>query len=132
MQENKPILFFDGHCNLCNGFIRFLIPFLNQKLLIASLQGTTAKEKLPNYLLQQPASVVLLDQKGHLYFRSSAIFKTSLILKGPLMLLLIFWPLPRPLTDAVYNWVSRNRFRFFGQSDACRVPTTDELKYFLP
>ncbi len=132
MSENKPILFFDGHCNLCNGFIDFLVrndP--NHKVLIASLQGKTAKEKLPGELTESLTSVVLLDRHGKLHKKSSAVFRVAKELGGWFNLIRPFWILPRIFTNWIYDFVAINRYKWFGRVDTCRLPTPEEQAHFL-
>lgn len=132
MEENKPILFFDGYCNLCNSLIDFLVrKDKKRQILIASLQGKTAVEKLPKEVINRPSSVVLLDTKGNLHFKSSAIFHISQIIRGPLLLLVPFCLLPRFFTDWVYDFVALSRYPLFGRRNTCRIPSEKEKKHFL-
>jgi predicted DCC family thiol-disulfide oxidoreductase YuxK len=132
MAENKPILFFDGHCNLCNGFIDFLVRRkATEHFFIASLQGQTAAAKLPPEVISKLSSVVLRDTEGELYFKSSAIFKLARILGGFWLLLLPFALLPRFFTNWVYDFVAISRYSLFGKTHSCRLPTEEEQAYFL-
>lgn len=132
MKKSKPILFFDGHCNLCNSFIDFLVRYdPNRRVLIASLQGKTGAETLSPEIRENMKSVVLLDE-DKMYEKSAAIFRVSRIVQGPFVLLLPFWILPRPLTNWIYDWVAGNRYRLFGKHETCRIPSEDEKSHFLP
>ncbi len=132
MKENKPILFFDGHCNLCNSFIDLLVRVdKKHRVYIASLQGQAAKEKLPPEVIEKLSSVVLLDSHGHSHFKSSAIFRVAWAVGGPLLLLVPFWILPRFFTNWVYDFVALSRYKLFGRRNTCRLPTPQEKAHFL-
>ena len=132
-ENNKAILFFDGHCNLCNGFIDFLVSKdKGRKILIASLQGETAKAKLPAERREKLNTLVLLDTSGNLHIKSSAVFRIAWILGGFFHILTPFWIIPRFFTNWVYDFVALNRYRIWGRKDTCRLPTEDERLHFLP
>ncbi len=132
MEESQAILFFDGHCNLCNSTVDFLIQRDPEiRLKFAPLQGETAKKCLDSELIQSQGTVVFW-REGHTYLRSKAIFKVAHLLGGSLSLILPFQILPRFITDAGYRLVAKYRYRIFGKKDTCRVPTEKERKHFLP
>lgn len=132
MEQDQPILFFDGHCNLCNSTVDFLIKRDPEGLLkFAPLQGETAQKCLPSELTQSLGTVVFW-REGQAYIRSRAIFQVAKLLKGSLALLLPFQILPTFLTDSVYRMVAKHRYRIFGKKDTCRIPTKKERAHFLP
>ena len=132
MDENKPILFFDGDCNLCNSFIDLLIRIDGQhRVYIASLQGETAQKLLPQDIRTNLKSLVFLDQ-GQLHEKSSGVFRLALLIKGPLLFLVPFWVFPRFFTNWIYDLVALSRYSLFGRRPSCRLPTEEEKQYFLP
>ncbi len=128
----KTILFFDGVCNLCNGFVDFLVRADRHTVIhLASLQGPTAKKLLASRLVVEMQSVVLNDD-GQVFTGAEAVGRVFQKLPLPYRVLaLILW-VPRPMGDAIYNWVARNRYRWFGQRSTCRLPTEAEKSHFLP
>ena len=131
-ENNKPILFFDGHCNLCNGMIDFLVRHdPHTRVLVASLQGKTAQAKLPQEIRERMSSVVLLKPNGDLFFKSSAAFRVAWTVGGFLSLFTLFWVIPRPITDFIYDLVADLRYKFMGRRDTCRIPTEAEKQHFL-
>lgn len=130
------ILFFDGYCNLCNGFIDFAIRRdRGARLAFASLQGRTAQEILPEEFRakrETDPSSILYWRAGELLFRSDAILFALSDLGGLWKLLLVFRIIPRPVRDFSYNFVARNRFRFFGRRSSCRMPEPHEKNRLLP
>ena len=129
----KPIVFFDGECILCNGFLDVMLAIDSQaKLRVAPLQGETAAALLPP-LPNNPEewSIYYLDEKG-LYYQSEAVVQILRRLGGIWSLLSVGGTIPLPIRDAVYRFVASNRYRWLGKREQCRVPTQEERDRFLP
>jgi predicted DCC family thiol-disulfide oxidoreductase YuxK len=125
-------IFFDGVCGLCNRFVdRLLLIDTHERFLFAPLQGPTAKEKLPGGLADALSSVVYL-REGEVLTRSNAALRILIDLGGWRTLHRLWFVFPRMLRDAVYDWVARNRYRWFGKREACRMPAQEEQERFLP
>ena len=77
-----------------------------------------------------PDSVVLIED-GKAYTHSAGALRVARHLRAPWRWLRVFWIVPRPLRDAVYRWFARHRYRWFGKTDACRVPTPELRARFL-
>lgn len=133
--ENKEggIIFFDGVCGLCNGWVDFVIRRDKRSLFkFSPLQGKLARTQLapfhgPRGLLD---SMVLFDVDG-LHYRSDGVLRTLRGLSGFWKLFYLFHLVPRPLRDAVYDCIARNRYRWFGQRASCRLPTPQEREKFI-
>jgi predicted DCC family thiol-disulfide oxidoreductase YuxK len=130
---NDPVILFDGYCNLCNSTINYIIdhdPHAYFKL--GSLQSEEAKIYLDKYNLGRNKfkTVVLIENKT-VYTQSTAALKIAKRLYGPVKLLWIFILLPRFIRDPVYNWVARNRYKWFGKREQCRVATLELKSRFL-
>jgi predicted DCC family thiol-disulfide oxidoreductase YuxK len=127
----KPILFFDGVCGLCNGFIDFIFKYDSKEvLLVASLQGSKAKEVLPKELITDLNTVVLYKD-GQIYQKSTAVLMVLKELSFPWGLASVFYILPAVLRDFFYMRVSVNRYLMFGKKSSCRLPTKSERSRFL-
>ena len=125
------ILFFDGVCGLCNGFVDFLIPKNKKNLLkFAPLQGKTAQQKLDSKFTQNLESVVLLVN-DKVYTRSSAALISLKYIQGFWGALLVFLVMPKPLRDMIYNIFAKHRYQWFGQREQCRLPSSEEKTFFL-
>jgi predicted DCC family thiol-disulfide oxidoreductase YuxK len=132
----KRVVFFDGVCNVCNGYVDFLIKRDHARgLMFASLQseaGQVVTQAVPAAAVRDTYySVFLLDTDGQIYERSDAILKTTESLGGMYRLVGIFWLVPRLLRDVIYRGVSRWRYRIFGKRDSCRLPTAEERAMFV-
>ena len=125
------IIYFDGICNLCNGFVDFVI---NQdrlnKFYFASLQSQTALKDLK--IQDLSLDTVILSIDGVVFKKSQAVL---LIFKelGPFfrIISMIGNCLPTAASDLIYDFIAKNRYRFFGQKQTCRLPTVAERSKFL-
>ena len=128
----NPILFFDGVCNLCQGSVQFIIKRDKNNLFrFASLQSDKAKELLPAELVSEDALQSLVLIKGDkILTKSTAALTIAKSLSGLWPALYIFLIVPKFLRDVVYDFIARNRYRWFGKKDQCMIPTPDlKLKF---
>lgn len=129
MGVEPPTLLSDGVCNLCNGFVDFVIEHEKAPIIrLGSLQsdvGRVIAEKHGGR--PKDLNTVILIEDGKLYHRSSAVLRTARYLRAPWSWIRVFAVVPRPIRDAVYRYVIARRYTWFGQRETCRVPT-DALK----
>ncbi|MEJ6786174.1 MAG: DCC1-like thiol-disulfide oxidoreductase family protein [Bacteroidota bacterium] len=126
------IVLFDGVCNLCNRSVDFIIR--NQKshkLQFVSLQSDVGKSIVNKSGLDEIPDSVMLYVDGKLLVRSDAALAISTYLKRPYVYGIIFKYVPKILRDSVYNLIAKNRYRWFGKKETCRVPSADERERFL-
>lgn len=129
----KPIVFFDGVCNLCNSSILFIIKRdRKNRFLFASLQSEYAKEHLPSELSidSQKPSIILKDGDS-IRIKSSAVLTIAKSLSGLWFLLYAFMIVPRFIRDSVYDFIASNRYRWFGKKDQCMIPTPELKSRFV-
>lgn len=129
-----PTLLFDGVCNLCNTSIQFVIRRDPPPAIFrfAALQSEAGRRLQREHGLDEHAlNTVVLVENGVAYVRSTAALRTARRLGFPWSLAYAFIVVPRPVRDAIYNWISRNRYRWFGQRDACMIPTPELRSRFL-
>jgi predicted DCC family thiol-disulfide oxidoreductase YuxK len=127
------IVLFDGVCNLCNSSVQFIIKRDKKKQFrYASLQGKFGQEFLKKHNL--PAdyfnSFILLENEK-VYSSSTGALRMLKHLGGAWSLLYGFIILPKFMRDGVYNWIARNRYKWFGKKDSCMIPTPDLKERFL-
>jgi predicted DCC family thiol-disulfide oxidoreductase YuxK len=128
---SESIILFDGVCNLCNGFVQFVIARdPGARFKFAALQSQAAASLLEGRHRSLPDSVVLLEG-DRIYTQSTAALRVARSLGWPWKLSYLFVIVPKPLRDAVYAWVARNRYAWFGKRDVCMVPTPDLRTRFL-
>ncbi len=127
--NEKSIIFFDGVCGLCNGFIDFIIRRDKQNIFkMASLQGNYAKEHLKAH---HDLKTVVFSHRGKLFVKSEAVLQIFSLMSFPWNLLIIFRIFPRFMRDYFYDIVAKNRYEIFGKRDTCRLPNEKEKEYFL-
>lgn len=127
------VILFDGVCNLCSGSVQFIIKRdPNERYKFASLQSELGARVLAHLGLSSSElhSIILVEGNRHLQ-RSDAALEIARNLSGGWPLLYVFKIIPRFLRDPVYNWISRNRYAWFGKKDACWLPTPDLKSRFL-
>lgn len=129
----QPIIFFDGVCNLCNGAVQFTIERDHKNIFrFASLQSEFAKTQLVpfNINVLELDSFIMLEN-GKIYQRSTAALRVAKKLNGLWPLLYGFIIVPCFIRDAVYNYVAKNRYKWFGKEESCWVPTPELKSKFL-
>lgn len=127
----SQIIFFDGVCVLCNGFVDFVLSRDSERIFkFAPLQGETAKRTLPENFTKDMSTVVLWSQ-GQIFQRSDAALMILAQLGGIYSLARIFWIVPQALRDLCYRLVAGQRYHWFGKRDSCRLPTQEERSMFL-
>ncbi|MGV3619045.1 MAG: thiol-disulfide oxidoreductase DCC family protein [Fimbriimonas sp.] len=130
---DHPVLFFDGVCNLCNSSIDFVVRHdKKRRYRFAPLQGQTAAYAIPELVKTGDYDSFVLAEGGRIYTRSTAALRVMAGLGGIWSLGKVLLFIPAPLRDVVYRLIARNRYRWFGQKDTCRLPTPEERALFLP
>jgi len=129
-----PILLFDGHCNLCNGWVNFIVKRdPNKTILFASLQSKAGRELLAEHNIKQNYidSLVFIEEERFSVSSTAALRTLSYLSswESQLKLLLV---LPRPLRDLVYRFVAKYRYKWFGRREQCMIPTAELRERFLP
>jgi predicted DCC family thiol-disulfide oxidoreductase YuxK len=128
------VVLFDGVCNLCNGAVNFIIDRdPAARFRFAALQSSQAAALLaPHGRVPEvePQSFILVEG-GRMYERSTAALRIARRLPGAWKLFYAFIVIPRPVRDAAYRVIARNRYRWFGKAEACRMPTPELRARFL-
>ena len=132
--DSQPILLFDGVCNLCNGAVQFVIK--NDKknqFHFATLQSEVGAALLKVYSLPRDVlDTFVVITKNNVLTRSTAALEVAKTIGGLWTLAYIFIIIPKFIRDAIYNWVARSRYRWFGKKDSCMIPTPELRERFLP
>ncbi|MBI5516701.1 MAG: thiol-disulfide oxidoreductase DCC family protein [Deltaproteobacteria bacterium] len=130
-----PVVLFDGDCNLCDATVQFVIARdPGARFRFASLQSAAGRDLLAAHgrrLQGAPESVVLIEG-GAVHERSGAALRILSGLGLPWSLAGVLWLVPRPVRDALYRWVARNRYRWFGRRTQCLAPSSALRARFLP
>ena len=128
-----PILLFDGHCNLCNAWVKFVVNRDHLgKVRFASLQSRVGKTLLDEFQIDQNYndSLVLIEEE-EVFVSSTAALRTLSYLstwESQLKFLLV---LPRPFRNFIYRLVAKYRYKWFGRQEQCMVPSAELSQRFL-
>ena len=156
--SHTNLVLFDGECNLCDGFVQFLIRQDHRQVLrFGPLQSENAKKYITEFTTlarsgqtksqmpqndqmpqtgQMPqagklTSMIYIRNDDRFYTKSTAALRILQDLGGLWRLTGLIWIIPRPVRDAIYDWVGRNRYRWFGKKTSCMVPTTELRSRFI-
>ena len=133
--KNKSIILFDGVCNLCNSSVNFILKNdVKNQFKFASLQSDVAQQILLQYKVKNDKNhfdSVILIENDKLYDKSTAALRILRKLKFPFNKGWIFIVFPKFIRDHIYNLIAKNRYKWFGKKNVCRIPTKEELEVFL-
>jgi predicted DCC family thiol-disulfide oxidoreductase YuxK len=132
MIDGKSVVFFDGTCVLCNGFFKWLVKKDQKKIFsFATLQSPTGIGIMKQLQVKANEETIILLHLGKSYTFSSAVLRICILLGGVYALLgrsgLLF---PKFIRDSVYLFISRYRYKFFGQQ-ACMIPDAETRDRFV-
>jgi predicted DCC family thiol-disulfide oxidoreductase YuxK len=128
----SPIVLFDGVCNLCEWFVRFVIRRDHRgRFRFASLQSEVAAGLLDPHPEARGTDSIVLLEGGRAHVKSAAALRILRGLGGAWTLFYALWLVPRPIRDVVYDLVARHRYRWFGRRDTCLIPTPDDRARFI-
>ena len=136
MAQPSTIILFDGVCNLCSGVVRFVIARdPHARFRFAALQSDAARRACTEVGATPPAAVdpdtIIVIVNGRALERSDAALAIASRLPFPWPMFGVFRILPRALRDWLYRFVAKNRYRWFGKSDTCMMPTPELRARFL-
>ena len=131
--ENKSIILFDGVCNLCNASVNFVIKHDKKaQFLFASFQSDAAKEIMLHFNLENfMADSVILVEGNKVYDKSTAALKIVKKLDGGFKVFYVFLIVPKFLRNWIYDFIAKNRYRWFGKRASCMVPSLELKNRFL-
>ena len=131
--KNKQLILFDGVCNLCNSSVNFIIDRdPNAKFKFAALQSEIAGEILQDTKVRPEAlESIVFYSEGRVFNKSRAALEVAKRMRGLWPLMYVFIVIPGFLRDIIYDFIARNRYKWFGKKDACRIPTPELKSRFL-
>lgn len=132
IKKNKIILF-DGVCNLCNGAVIYIIKRDKKNVFkFAALQSEIGAQLIAKFNIDTEIvdSIILIDGEKQ-YEKSSAALYIAKHLSGAYPLLFGFMVVPRFIRDSVYDYVAKNRYKWFGKKESCMIPTVELKEKFL-
>lgn len=128
--EDKLIILFDGVCNMCVGSVNFIIKRDSKDMFrFASLQGDVGQKMVRKYSLSMNS--IILIKNGQVKTKSSAVLNILYHLNTFWKALLVFYVVPYPIRDILYNIVAKTRYFLFGKRNQCMVPNENINSKFL-
>jgi predicted DCC family thiol-disulfide oxidoreductase YuxK len=133
VKANKNIILFDGECILCNGFVQWLLKKDKKDIFrFVALQSNKGKTFISNFKLPDDLSTVLLIRgDGKIFSYSDVIIEAGMLLGGFYSVLIFLKIIPRSIRNLVYNWIAKNRYKWFGKRDTCMIPGPDIREKFI-
>jgi predicted DCC family thiol-disulfide oxidoreductase YuxK len=131
--KNNQVILFDGECNLCNRSVQFIIQRdPSAKFKFTALQSLTGQRLLKEHHLPLKGLYsVILIKHNTVYQRSRAALEIAKQLPALWSLLYAFIIIPPFIRNGIYDWIARNRYRWFGHRDECMIPTPELKSRFL-
>ena len=132
LPEGQQILLYDGVCNLCNGFVQFVLKRdEEEKFIFAALQSEIGQQLLQHFQLSLQLETVVLIDKEIAYTQSDVPLKVGQALGGWMKIAFIGWLLPKVIRNAIYDFIAANRYRIFGKEEQCMLPKPEWKRRFL-
>lgn len=134
MESGKKIILFDGVCNLCNSSVQFVIKRDKKDLFrYAALQSEVGQQLVAERHIDtcQVDSIILIEPGVAYYTKSDAALEIAQDLGGLWKMSAIFTWVPQSIRNAVYDFVAKNRYKWFGRKEACMIPTPELRAKFL-
>lgn len=132
--SDKKLILFDGVCNLCNGAIQFIIKHDKEDVFrYAALQSDIGKKLIEerNIDTENVDSILLIEQGVAYYNKSDAALQIGKHLKGYRTISGILYLIPSGLRNNVYDFIARNRYKWYGKREQCMIPTPELKAKFL-
>jgi predicted DCC family thiol-disulfide oxidoreductase YuxK len=130
--DHEAVVYFDGVCAFCQGSVQMIMaeearPWMR----FAPLQGTTASERLGN-VSQGPHGSIVFSSGGQTFVGSDAALRVARAMGGYWRLWFVIRVVPRGLRNRFYDWFAANRYRWFGRTESCFLPSPEQRSRFLP
>ena len=134
LPKHKQLILFDGVCNLCNSSVQYVIKRDKKDVFrFAALQSDIGQQIIKKHDIDtaKTDSIILYTEDHKLYYKSTAALKISKHLGFPTNPLVIFLIIPAFIRNWVYDFVARNRYKWYGKRDQCMIPTPELKSKFL-
>ena len=133
LSQTNPIILYDGECYLCDNTVQFILKRDRNSLFrFCSLQDAIRYSDLSILPDIANKNSVLLIHKGIISEKSDAVVNIMKLLGGWLFGLgYLSSILPKFFRNAIYSFIARNRYKWFGKSDTCLIPNPTYKSQFL-
>lgn len=132
--QDKQLILFDGVCNLCNSSVQYVINHDKQnRFLFAPLQSDIGEAIIDKFNIDRSKtdSILLYSEDQGLAIKSTAALKITKHLGFPRNLLSVFIIIPPFIRNWVYDYIAKNRYKWYGKREECMIPTPELKSKFL-
>ncbi len=132
--KDKKLILFDGVCNLCNHSVQYIIKHDKKNLfLFTALQSNVGKQVIEAYNIDtnKTDSILLYTPKKEIDYKSTAALKIVCYLGFPINVMAVFFIIPTSIRNWVYDYIAKNRYKWYGKKESCMVPTPELKSKFL-
>jgi predicted DCC family thiol-disulfide oxidoreductase YuxK len=133
VRVRAPLILFDGVCNLCNAWVRFVIRRDPSGIFrFVAQQSPIGQAIIEEHLsgASQLSSVILVEDNS-IYTESDAVLQILARLSPPWSWITLLRIIPRPARDACYRFIVRHRYQWFGRTEVCQIPSADVRSRFI-
>lgn len=134
LPKNKKLILFDGVCNLCNDSVQYVIKHDKSNIfMFTALQSDVGKQVIEKYNIDtlETDSILLYNPEKGIDYKSTAALKIAAKLGFPRSLMGVFFVIPPFIRNWVYDYIAKNRYKWYGKKEACMIPTPELKSKFL-
>lgn len=134
LPKDKKIILFDGVCNLCDATVQFIIKHDKHDVFRFVALQSELGQQIVKYIgvdTSKTDSIILYEPGHAYYYKAEAAIKIAKELGGIYSLMGIFSIFPDWFSNKVYDYVARNRYKWYGKKDECMIPTPEMKAKFL-
>ncbi len=134
LPTNKKIILFDGVCNLCNSAVQFVIKHDKKDVFrFVALQSELGQEILAYIGIDAKNidSIVLYEPGVAYYYKSEAALQIARNLDGIFLFGTVFKIIPTKMRNHLYDYIAKNRYKWYGKQESCMLPTSELKTKFL-
>ena len=132
--NDKQIILFDGVCNLCDSAVQMIIKHDTKDVFRFVALQSDLGQKIIQHLginAQKTDSIILYQQGFAYHYKSEAVLEIAKNLGGIFYFATLFSILPTSVNNYIYEYVAKNRYKWFGKKDACLIPSKEIKAKFL-
>lgn len=134
LPQDKKIILFDGACNLCDSSVQYVIKHDKKDAFRFVALQSDLGQKILKHIGINPIhtdSIVLYEPGISYYYKSTAALQIARVLSGVFTLARVFTLLPTGISDTIYDYIAKNRYKWYGKKETCMIPTSELKAKFL-
>lgn len=132
VDKSPQIILFDGVCSICDRSMRFIIKRdPKKKFRFATLQSELGQRLFMEHSIPNDIETMVLIKNDKAYIQSEAVLRIAKELNGFWPIFAVLQKLPLKFRDYAYKMFSENRYKLFGKSEQCSIPSKEQRSRFL-